>query len=231
MVQDEKVKVYRSLKPFDLQAGFDSMVLGQYGPGTVNGKSVPGYRDEPGVAPDSTTPTFAMIRASVDNWRWQGVPFYLTSGKRLGGKITRIVVQFRAVPHSLFRGFLGENVLANRLIMEAYPDESISMMFQVKRPGGKLCMRTAAMHFDFTTDDTEPALDSYEKVLLDCMLGDHMLFLRQDAVEWSWRFMTPILEMCQADPKKNSNLMSYPAGTWGPESTAQLHPGYTRDLD
>ena len=228
-VQDEKVKVYRSLKPFNIEAGFDRLVLGQYGPGTVSGKSVPGYRQENGVAPDSTTPTFAMIQVSVDNWRWQGVPFYLTSGKRLGRKVTRIVVQFRGVPHSLFSGFVGENVLANRLVLEAYPDESIRLMFQVKRPGGKLCLRTAAMHFDFSADDKEPALDSYEKVLLDCMLGDHMLFLRQDAVEWSWRFMTPILEMCAVD--KGAHLLTYPAGSWGPERTCQIHPNYAKDLD
>jgi glucose-6-phosphate 1-dehydrogenase len=229
-VHDEMVKVFRSLRPFELDGERADMILGQYGPGTEAGQAVPGYRHESRVSESSIIPTFAMLRAYVDNWRWQGVPFYLTSGKRLARKLTRIVVQFKGVPHTIFRDMLGEGVMANRLVLETAPEQTINMYFQVKRPGGKLCLRTAAMNYDFAKDDSEPPLDSYEKVLLDCMLGDHMLFPRQDAVEWSWRFFTPVLHMADACDTLSGHLKFYPAGSWGPEAVKSLHPRYAADV-
>ncbi|WP_243439737.1 glucose-6-phosphate dehydrogenase [Fundidesulfovibrio soli] len=227
-VLDEKVKVYKCLRPFDPALGFGQLALGQYGPGKEG--ALPGYREEKNVAPGSTTPTFAMLKVHVDNWRWQGVPFYMTSGKRLARKLTRIVVKFKEVPHSIYRRVLGEHVSANRLVMETYPQEAINLSFQVKNPGPRFCLRTASMSFDFQQGYTGPPLDSYEKVLLDCMLGDHMLFWSQDAVELCWGFLTPVLEMCERCDDPNAHLRIYPAGGWGPREAQELHHGFRKDI-
>ncbi len=227
-VLEEKVKVYRALRPFDPDEGFADLVLGQYGPDAAGRLS--GYRQEPGVAPGSLVPTFATLKAHLDNWRWQGVPFYLTSGKRLATKLTRTVVQFKEVPHSIFRRAIGEHVTANRLVMETYPDETITMSLQVKHAGPRFRLRTASMRFDFKEGYSGPPLDSYEKVLLDCMLGDHMLFWSQDAVELCWGFLTPVLDMCESCGDMERHLRIYPAGSWGPPEAETVHAGYLRDV-
>jgi glucose-6-phosphate 1-dehydrogenase len=232
-VRDEKAKVFRSLRPFNLGAldvkSNADIALGQYATGKLNGKPVPGYREEPNVPPGSVTPTFAMLRVFVDNWRWQGTPFYLASGKRLASKLTRIVVQFKEAPHSMFRALLGEHIAANRLIIECFPEQAIDMSFQVKQPGPRLCLRPATLSYAFG-DEGGPILDAYEKVLLDCMLGDQTLFLRQDAVELSWGFLTPILDMCASCRDLDKRLLFYPAGGWGPEQAKTVHLNYLRDV-
>jgi glucose-6-phosphate 1-dehydrogenase len=216
LVRDEKIKVYRALRPFNTKNLRDYLVLGQYGPGTVEGNKVIAYRDEPGVSPDSLTPTFAMMKIFLDNWRWQGVPFYLTSGKRLPKKLTEIVIQFKEIPHSMFRQTIGEHITANRLILGIYPDEKISLTFQTKNPGAKVCLRSVTMDFNYNQNYTGPVLDAYEKVLLDCMLGDQMLFWRQDGVELCWSFLTPILRECETCGDRGEMLIQYEAGSWGP---------------
>lgn len=221
-VRDEKVKVYRALRPFPLQNLQDYLVLGQYGPGMINGEKVPGYRDEPGVDPNSLTPTFARMKIFLDNWRWQGVPFYLTSGKRMAQKITEIAIQFKDVPHSMFRQVLGESIAANRLILGIYPDEKITMTFQTKNPGARLNLRSVTMNFDYHQNYTGPVLDAYEKVLIDCMLGDHMLFWRQDGVELCWSFLTPILEGCEICGDRAESLHFYEAGSRGPAAADKI---------
>lgn len=224
-VRDEKAKVYRALRPFDPARLADDLVLGQYGPGAPGGAPVPGYRREPGVAPDSATPTFAAMRLWVDNWRWQGVPFHLLSGKRLREKLTRIVVRFREVPHSLFRHILGEDIGANRLILDIHPGNAVSLTMQAKLPGARLCLQPATMRFDFDAARAPArALDAYEKVLLDCMLGDQTLFWRQDAVEQCWGFLTPVLERCEACGAQGSpaELHGYAAGSWGPAAGLEM---------
>jgi len=221
-VRDEKIKVYRSLRPFPVLDLNDYLVLGQYGRGTMDGEDVPGYREEEGVDPESLTPTYAMMKIFLYNSRWQGVPFYMISGKRLAEKITEIVIQFKAVPHSMFRQVLGETITANRLILSIYPDEKITMTFQTKNPGAQINLRTVTMDFDYQQNYTGPALDAYEKVLIDCMLGDQMLFWRQDAVELCWSFLTPILEGCEFCELPGENLHSYEAGTRGPEAAARI---------
>jgi len=215
-VRDEKVRVYGSLRPFPVESLQDYLILGQYGAGTIDGKRVPAYRDEPGVNPDSQTPTFAMIKVFLDNWRWQGVPFYLTSGKRMAKKITEITIRFKEVPHSMFRQALGEGIKANRLTMGIYPDEKISLTFQTKNPGARVCLRSVTMDFHYHQNYSGPRLDAYEKVLLDCMLGDHMLFWRQDGVELCWSFLTPILEECEACKDPQQMLLPYESGSSGP---------------
>ena len=221
-VRDEKAKVYRTLRPFPTADLKDYLVLGQYDVGAMDGKRVPAYRDEPGISPGSLTPTFAMMKVFLDNWRWQGVPFYLTSGKRLAKKLTEIVIQFKDVPHSLFRQILGEQITANRLTLGIYPDEKISLTFQTKNPGAKVCLRSVTMDFHYHQNYTGPILDAYEKVLLDCMLGDHMLFWRQDGVELCWSFLTPILKECEACADRAEILLPYDSGTWGPEAVRNL---------
>ena len=216
-VRDEKVKVYRSLRPFPTGDLKNYLILGQYGSGTINGERVPAYRHEPGISADSLTPTFASMKILVDNWRWQGVPFYLTSGKRLNKKLTEIVIQFKDVPHSLFRRTLKEEIIANQLILGIYPDEKISLTFQTKNPGARVCLRSVTMDFHYNQNYTGPILDAYAKVLLDCMLGDHMLFRRQDGVELCWSFLTPILEECETCGDRSEMLLPYNSGSWGPQ--------------
>lgn len=214
-VQDEKLKVIRSLRDF-VPDGGSRVVLGQYTAGTVDATSVPGYREEEGVDPHSTTPTYALLETFVDNWRWQGVPFYLTSGKRLMRKETKIVIQFKEVPHRLFHNSLGDSIRANQLTIETYPQEAIRLSFQTKNPGAQLCLRSMEMDFVYREHYRKQSLDAYARVLLDCIAGDHMLFWRQDGIEASWAFLTPILEDCeQCEPEKP--LHFYPAGSQGPE--------------
>jgi len=221
-VRDEKVKVYRTIRPFPTVNLKDYLILGQYGAGTIDGKRVPAYRDEANINPESLTPTFAMMKVFLDNWRWQGVPFYLTSGKRLAKKLTEVVIQFKEVPHSMFRQTLGEQITPNQLILGIHPDEKISLTFQTKNPGAKVCLRSVTMDFNYHQDYTGPVLDAYEKVLLDCISGDHMLFWRQDGVELCWSFLTPILEGCETCADRSKLLLPYESGSWGPEAVKAL---------
>jgi len=215
-VQDEKVKVIRSLRDFNAEKG-SRLCLGQYSEKTVNGDLIPGYRSEMGVQPDSLTPTFALMELYIDNWRWQEVPFYLVSGKRLPRKETRIIIQFKEVPHRLFHDVLGDTIGANRLVIETYPEEAIRLTFQTKNPGTRICLRTMTMDFVYQEHYQRTSLNAYARVLLDCMAGDHMLFWRQDGIELSWSFLTPVLEECEKCSTQDQNLHFYPAGSWGPE--------------
>ncbi|MBW2348603.1 MAG: glucose-6-phosphate dehydrogenase [Deltaproteobacteria bacterium] len=224
-VRDEKVKVYRALRPFPVEALRDHLVLGQYGEGRVGGKPAAAYREEPGVDRNSLTPTFASMKIHLDNWRWQGVPFHLTSGKRLREKRTEIVIHFREVPYSMFRTTLGDSILPNRLTLGIYPEERIFLTFQTKSPGPRLCLREVTMDFHYIEGEDARVMDAYEKVLLDCMLGDPMLFWRQDGVEQCWKFLTPILEECEACRDRADMLKTYPAGSWGPREAVQWGPG------
>lgn len=222
MVRDEKVKVFRSLRPFPLENLKETLVLGQYTAGTMNGDRISAYRDEPGVQQDSLTPTFASMKVFLDNWRWQGVPFYLTSGKRLNKKLTEISIQFKKIPHSMFRQTLGEGVTANVLVLGIYPEEEITLTFQTKNPGARVSLRSVTMDFLYHQNYSGPLLEAYEKVLLDCMQGDHMLFWRKDAVELCWDFLTPILMECETCGNREDRLLTYEAGSWGPEAARAL---------
>jgi len=222
-VRDEKVKVYRALKYFQTDSIDDYLVLGQYQSGTIAGQVVPAYRDEAGVSPDSLTPTYAMMKVYLDNWRWQGVPFYLVSGKRLKEKRTEIAIDFKPVPHSMFRNILGETVIANRLVLGIYPEERIMLTFQTKTPGARMNLRTVTMDFHYHQEPAEQPLEAYEKVLLDCLLGDQILFWRQDGVEACWAFLTPILEGCERCGNRAETLHPYEAGSRGPEAVKNLH--------
>jgi glucose-6-phosphate 1-dehydrogenase len=215
-VQDEKLKVFRSLRPFPLERLFEHLVLGQYAEGEIDGQTIPGYRQEPGVDPGSLTPTYARMRVFLDNWRWQGVPFYLTSGKRLAEKVTEIVIRFKSVPHSMFRQLIGDEILANELTLGIQPDEVITLRFQTKQPGSRVRLQPVTMFFNYRQGQVLPFLDAYEKVLLDCMQGDRMLFWRQDGLELCWSFLDPVLEKCETCSVRAQELSFYPAGGRGP---------------
>lgn len=222
LVRDEKAKVFSALRPFPTESLASNLVLGQYGPGSVDGTAVPGYRDEEGVDPASATPTYATMKVFIDNWRWQGVPFYMTSGKRLAKKATEIVIQFKQVPHAMFRRTLGAPISANRLTLGIAPEEKITLTFQTKDPGAAVCLRTVTMDFDYHRNYRGPVLEAYEKALLDCMLGDQMLFWRQDGVELAWAFLDPVLQACEECDGPGPRLHPYPAGSEGPPEALRL---------
>lgn len=221
-VRDEKARVFRALRPWTSKDPWNDLVLGQYRRGEVEGEEVLGYREEEGVGKESLTPTFASMKVFVDNWRWQGVPFYMVSGKRLARKLTQIFVQFKDVPHSMFQGLMENFGSANRLVMRIHPQEKLTLKFLTKNPGALLCLRQVTMEFDYYSNYQGPKLEAYEKVLLDCLKGDHMLFWRQDGVEMSWEFITPILRTCEECEDPRSNLHFYPAGSWGPTKARSL---------
>jgi glucose-6-phosphate 1-dehydrogenase len=216
-VQDEKAKVLRSLRLLPRDTLNDQLVLGQYTRGTVQGLAAPGYHDEEGVAPGSTTPTFAAMKVFIDNWRWHGVPFYLRSGKRLANRNTEISVHFKDVPHSMFPDSVSGPIESNTIILKIQPDEGMSLMFQTKQPGTKVCLSPVQMTYSYPRG---VLLDAYEWVLLDCILGDHMLFTREDSVELAWSVLTPVLEAIEAGACSPPG--TYPAGSNGPDEAARL---------
>lgn len=217
-VRDEKTRVFKSLRPIPLNRIDEFVVVGQYGRGIVDGMPVAAYREEEGVSEDSITPTFAAMRIFIDNWRWRGVPFYLRSGKRLKSRKTEIAVQFKPVPHLMFENHIGEPITPNTLVLRIQPDEGISLTLQTKRPGSTVCLSTMKMDFVYPKDIQ---LDAYEWVLLECMRGDQMLFIREDGVELTWSFLTPVIERLESTIKKE-NFPNYEAGSPGPEEASSL---------
>lgn len=213
-IRDEKAKIFRCLRPFPMDDLDNHLVLGQYAAGMIDGESVPSYVKEPGVSPESATPTFAAMKVYIDNWRWQGVPFYITSGKRMASKRTGVEVKFKEVPHSMYRNILGEHITANRLHLSIHPKEEVRLTFQAKQPGSSMCLRNVTMDFDYARDN-EVRVGAYEKVLLDVLMGDHTLFWRQDGVDLCWEFLTPVLMEC-ACPEEGDRLHLYKSGTDGP---------------
>lgn len=217
-VRDEKVKVFRSIRPFPVNNLGDCLVLGQYGKGSVSGKEVVAYQQEKGVIPGSQTPTYAALKVYIDNWRWNGVPFYLRSGKRLSNKKAEISIHYKAVPHLMFSRSLQEEIEPNTLVMRIQPDEGIDITFQAKSPGTRLCLSPVNMDFSYRKF---VALSDYERILLDCMQVDQMLFVRDDGVEQTWSLLTPLLEKIEA-AAKGLLLQVYASGSDGPAEAAGL---------
>ena len=217
-VRDEKSKVFRSMRPFAPDTLETTVALGQYGSGNIEGSPVAGYRDEPGISPDSAVPTYAAMKVYIDNWRWHGVPFYLRSGKRLAARKGEISVHFRPVPHLLFMPHITEAINPNTLLLRIQPDEGVSIFFQAKRQGSRVCLDPVEMNFTYQKTGS---IDAYERILLDCMEGDQMLFVREDAVETTWSLLTPLLERIEqrADPRSFPN---YAAGSSGPATADML---------
>ncbi len=212
-VRAEKVKVWKAIQPIHPA----DTVRGQYGPSTVDGKQIVGYRQEDRVHPRSQTETYAALRLEIENWRWAGVPFYIRAGKRLAKRVTEITIQFKQPPLLLFKdaeGKGGEGIRPNVLSMRIQPDEGISLRFGAKIPGPSMNIGTVKMDFSYAEAFGKSSSNGYERLLLDAMLGDGTLFAHRDGVEATWSLITPILEAWAKDPIKE--LPNYAAGTWGP---------------
>jgi glucose-6-phosphate 1-dehydrogenase len=204
-VRYEKTKVLRSIAPI----GPDDIVFGQYGPGNVGGRELPGYLDEPGVRPESTTETFAALRLEVMNWRWQGVPFYLRTGKRLARRSTRIGVRFKSSPVCMFELDGLCRISNNVLVIDLQPDEGFALHIDVKRPGSSTDLQRIPLRFRYG-ERFESLPDAYETLLLDILRGDQTLFVHSDEVLESWRLFDPLLAHEHA-------VHPYPSGSWGPD--------------
>lgn len=223
-VRDEKVKLLRAIKPFPMHDLGNWIIRGQYGSGRINGEYVPGYRQEQGVDPNSQIETFIAAKLAVENWRWQGVPFYLRSGKRMAGKISEIVITFKQVPHSMFSPMSPEELPQNVLVFNVQPEEGISLTIQAKHPGPKLCMSSLQMEFKYQDIFGIEPPEAYARLLLDCMLGDQTLFVRHDDMRVAWSLITPVLNAWTEDisGKRYGMLYTYSSGSWGPSTSDSL---------
>ncbi|MFV3076301.1 glucose-6-phosphate dehydrogenase [Niveispirillum fermenti] len=217
MIRNEKIKVLRALRPITVQDVKAKTVRGQYRPGAIEGKSVPGYPDELGSS--SNTETFVAIKAEIDNWRWGGVPFYLRTGKRMATRYSEIVVQFKAVPHSVFDRGAGE-LTANRLVIRLQPDEGVNLSIMTKVPGpGGLRLRSVPLNLSYAETFKDRYPDAYERLLMDTVRGNPSLFMRRDEVDAAWAWIDTILKGWKDADQATE---PYPAGSWGPLSAALL---------
>jgi glucose-6-phosphate 1-dehydrogenase len=210
-IRDEKGKVFHAMRPLDP----DQTVRAQYMAGAIDGQVVPGYRQEPGVAPDSDAETFFAAQVEIDTWRWAGVPFFIRAGKRLPRRTTEVAVGFRDVPLHFFTGTGIEKLPPNRLILRIQPDEGISFSFAAKRPGPEMTVKEVRMDFSYQGSFMTEPEEAYERLLHDAMIGDHTLFTRADSIEGAWTALQPVLE-------RPAPLRFYQAGTWGPPEARRL---------
>jgi glucose-6-phosphate 1-dehydrogenase len=214
------VDVLRAVRPIAADQVDHYAVRGQYGAGWMKGQKVPAYAAEPGVPHDSTTETFAAVKFYIDNWRWQDVPFYVRTGKRLPARASEIFIQFRPVPHQAFPPSAVRDMQPNALMIHIQPDEGIVLRFQAKQPGQKLRLRPVDMDFNYSDAFREGQPEAYETLLLDVMQADASLFIRADQVEAAWEIVMPILESWDTSPPED--FPNYDAGTWGPDAATQL---------
>ncbi len=219
-IRNKKVDVLRAIRPIPQDHMHKNAVRGQYGPGWIRGQYVQGYRGEPNVDPESSTDTFAAIKYLVDSWRWQDVPFYLRTGKRLPRKESLVVIQFRPVPHQSFPVSVMTRPQPNRLLIRIHPEEGIVLQFQAKQPGEMMRLVPAQMRFSYRETFHNRPPEAYETLLLDVMLEDLTQFMRADQIEASWALITPILEAWESIAP--ADFPNYLAGTWGPEEAELL---------
>jgi glucose-6-phosphate 1-dehydrogenase len=210
-IRDEKVKLFDAMTPLDPA----NVVRGQYVAGRIDAADVRGYREEPGVAPDSQTETFVGLKMHIDNWRWAGVPFFLRTGKRLPRRTTQLTIEFRDAPVSFFRGTGIQELPPNRLTLSIQPDETITFGVQVKSPGPEISAQPVDMQFRYSDRFLAQPSEAYERLLHDAMDGDHTLFARGDGVERSWTVVQPVLDNLPP-------VCLYPAGSWGPKEGDEL---------
>jgi glucose-6-phosphate 1-dehydrogenase len=219
-VRDEKIKVLRAIRSIPADRLQEFAVRGQYVEGWAEGRVVPAYRAEPKVSAQSTTETYAALKLYVDNWRWAGVPFYLRSGKRLPKRITEISIEFRRVPHVMFAGTLIQGIEPNLLSVRIQPNEGISLKISSKVPSTVMQIRPVRMEFRYGESFGAVTETAYETLLLDCMLGDTMLFNRADAVEVAWALIDPVLDRWKKDGQEG--LAFYETGSWGPQQADEF---------
>jgi glucose-6-phosphate 1-dehydrogenase len=218
-IRDEKLKVLRSLKPWTAHTLAQDVIRGQYSAGNVAGAPVPGYRDELGVAPNSTTETFVALRTEISNWRWAGVPFYIRTGKRLAGRDAHIVVNFRPTPHAIFNSQRG---MANQLVINLQPRDGLELHLLAQGQENRRHAQTLApvqLDLDFDKRFGSERVGAYERLLLDVIDGRLNLFVRSDEQEEAWRWVEPILNHWAADPQ---GPRPYTAGTWGPSASSAM---------
>jgi glucose-6-phosphate 1-dehydrogenase len=219
-VRDEQAKSLHAVQIPSPEEVLTMTVRGQYGEGQIGDQHLPAYRAEPGVAPDSTTETFAGLKLRIDNWRWADVPFYLRTGKRLASRATEIAIQFKRAPFQLFRDTPVENLEANRLVLSIQPEEGLSLRFGAKIPGPIVHMGAVEMKFNYEDYFGRTPSTGYERLIYDCMTGDATLFQRADMVEAGWSVITPILDVWRALPPRS--FPNYRSGSWGPKEADEL---------
>lgn len=218
-IRNRKVDVLRAIRRLKPEEVHQYAVRGQYNTGWITGKQVPAYREEKAVSPRSNVETYVALQLYLDNWRWQGVPFYLRTGKRMQEKTSSITIQFRPVPHSTFSPAQAGNLMPNRLTINIQPQMDIRLRFTTKKTGLEMSLNPAEMVFDYDKCSTQTP-EAYETLLLDAMRGDATLFMRSDQVEEAWDVITPILEAWES--RDSLDFPNYAAGTWGPESAEAL---------
>lgn len=221
-IRNETLKVLQSLKPLKEEDVASQVIRGQYVQSKVRGEAMVGYRDEPGVDPNSRTETYVAMKFFIENWRWGGVPFFIRTGKRLPTRVTEVVVHFKPTPHVLFAN---DEVCqhSNQLIIRIQPDEGILLKIGMKQPGAGFNVKPVNMDFHYTDLSDKHLPSAYERLLHDAMIGDSTLYARADAVEAAWKFVAPIQKVWASDP--NQKVHGYPAGTWGPEHADELMKG------
>ncbi len=219
-IRNKKADVLHSIRPLSHDDVNKYVVRGQYGKGLICGQEVDGYRQEKGVSPGSQTETYAAMRLFVDNWRWQGVPFYLRTGKRLPRATSEIVIHFRSVPHRSFPRESSINWQSAGLKISIQPDEEITLRFQAKEPGPEVILRPVDMKFNYRESFKGPHPEAYETLLWDLIQNDATQFMRSDQVEAAWQILTPVLEVWGND--KPGEFPNYAAGTWGPDAADKL---------
>jgi len=219
-IRNKKVDVLRAIRPIAPQQVSRFAVRGQYGSGWLKGQHVSGYRAESDVSEDSHTETYAAVKFFVDNWRWQGVPFYLRTGKRLPARISEVSIQFRPVPHQTFPAPAQMDWRPNRLLLAIQPEEGIFLRFEVKQPGPTLHLSPVMMKFYYREAFKVTPPDAYETLLLDIMEGDATLFLRADQAEAAWKVIAPVLDVWNT--LRPTDFPNYQAGSWGPEEAEIL---------
>jgi glucose-6-phosphate 1-dehydrogenase len=219
-VRNETVKIFQSLCPIKSEEVKKYVVRGQYSSSIIRGEKVLGYREEGGVAKDSRTETFIAMKFYIDNWRWSEVPFYIRTGKRLPTRVTEIVIHFKKTPHRLFKNQYPGYSEDNQLVLRIQPDEGILLKLGMKMPGAGFQIKTVNMDFHYSDLSEIYLPDAYERLLLDCMLGDATLYARADGVEACWKFINPIIETWKSNTK--IPVLGYPAGTWGPKESKKL---------
>ncbi|MFA6702693.1 MAG: glucose-6-phosphate dehydrogenase [Dysgonamonadaceae bacterium] len=220
-IRYEKMKVFRSFRPLTEQDIKQNVIRGQYTTSSVKGQHIKGYREESEVNPDSRTETFVAIKFYIDNSRWEGVPFYIRTGKRLPTRVSEIVVHFKPSPSKIFKPKEGEN--DNQLILRIQPDEGMLLKTWMKVPGSGYDVKMVNMDFHYSDLNDHYIPEAYERLILDCMNGDNTLFMSDEAVEGTWEFVQPILENWEHDP--SIPLLGYPSGTWGPDKSDDLIEG------
>src|SRR5262249_39998316 len=219
--RNEKVKVLHALQPLSGGEVLTNTIRAQYGAGWMHGSQVKGYREEPGVSSSSITETYVALKVSIDSWRWAGVPFYLRTGKHLPKRVTEIAIQFKQPPLMLFKKSDAQGqVEPNILTLRIQPDEGISLKFGSKVPGSEMQIRSVNMDFFYDSSFVREQPEAYERLLLDCMLGDSTLFTRRDEVEAAWTFIQSILDEWRNEP--DDTILTYESGTWGPEAADEF---------